>query len=143
MHHGTSYVYASNVLQFHSPYIGAIDYYPAGSNGDALPSGEITGSNTQLTLVNGIAVASDGKIYVVNSDTNSIVGFAAGSSGNVSPNIKIAGSNTGLASPIGMAIDAKGDLYVSNCGTDCAWGPPGPPSIEEFIAGSGDPRGVC
>jgi sugar lactone lactonase YvrE len=36
-----------------------------------------------------------------------------------------------------MAIDAKGDLYVSNCGTDCAWGPPGPPSIEEFIAGSG------
>jgi sugar lactone lactonase YvrE len=129
-------VYVSNVLSFSPPYTGAVNYYAVGSNGNVAPSAVISGSNTALTLVNGIAVDNSGEIYVANSDTNSIVGFAPGSSGNVTPNVVISGSDTGLASPIGMTIDSAGNIYFSNCGTDCSWGPPGATSVEEFAAGS-------
>src|SRR5580692_11468437 len=132
---GYVYVYVSNVTTFGPPASGEVVYYPAGSNGNVAPSGAIAGSNTDLTLVDGIVVDDTGEIYVANSDTNSIVGFPAGSNGNVSPNLVISGSETGLASPIALALDRLGNLYVSNCG-ECDYGPPGKNSIEEFAAGS-------
>jgi sugar lactone lactonase YvrE len=132
------YVYVANVTQFNignPPSVGSVVYFPAGSNGNVAPAGVIAGSNTMLTLVDGIVADSSGEIYVANTDTNSIVGFPAGSSGNVRPNIVISGSNTGLASPIGLAVDTAGNLYAANCG-QCDYGPPGQNSVEEFAAGS-------
>jgi hypothetical protein len=127
-------VYVAN--QTHeAPFVGEVLIYPVGSNGNVTPSAVIAGSNTLLTQVNGIVVDKSGAIFVTNSDTNSIVGFAPGANGNVAPDILIQGANTGLASPLGLAIDDAGDLYVANCGTPCGFGPPGATSVEEFAPG--------
>jgi len=131
----SGFIYVANILT-ESPNVGNVLVYPVGSNGNVAPATVIGGSNTLLTLVDGIVTDQNGEIYVVDSDTNMIVGFAPGSAGNVSPNVVIAGPNTGLTAPHSLAIDALGNLYVSNCGTTCNFGPTGPPSIEEFSAGS-------
>lgn len=128
-----AFVYVSN-QSGGPPPVGSVLYYPVGSNGDVAPSGAISGSNTHLTGANGIVVDSGGEIYVANSDTNTIAGFATGSNGNVTPNVLISGSNTGLATPIGLALDSDGNLYVSNCG-QCN-SPPAPDTAVEFAAGS-------
>jgi sugar lactone lactonase YvrE len=128
-----AFVYVSN-QSGGSPAVGSVLYYPVGSNGDVAPSGAISGSNTHLAGANGIVVDSGGEIYVANSDTNTIVGFAPGSNGNITPNVLISGSNTGLATPIGLALDSDGNLYVSNCGQ--CHSPSAPDSVEEFTAGS-------
>jgi hypothetical protein len=54
-----------------------------GANGNVAPVNVITGSQTQLSQINGIAVDASGEIYVANTDSDDIVGFAPGSSGNV------------------------------------------------------------
>jgi hypothetical protein len=130
------FVYVSNLLTVQPPYVGAVDYYPVGSNGNIPPAGVITGPNTMLTDTTGIVVDGGGEIFVANSDANTIVGFPASSDGNVTPNVVIAGLSTGLASPVGLAIDKSDNIYVANCGSDCNYGPPGSPSIEEFAPGS-------
>jgi energy-coupling factor transporter ATP-binding protein EcfA2 len=129
------FIYVANIVT-QSPNVGDVLVYPVGSNGNVTPSTVISGSKTLLTLVNGIVVDQSGEIFVADSDVNMIVGFAPGSAGNISPNVIITGPKTGLVAPHSLAIDATGDLYVSNCGTDCGFGPTGPPSIEEFSAGS-------
>jgi len=129
-------IFVANQTHEGPPWAGQVLVYPVGSNGNVPPTQIIGGSNTLLTQANGIVVNAAGEIFVANSDANTIVGFPVGSTGNVSPNVVIGGSNTGLASPLGLAIDNAGDLYVANCGTSCAFGPPGPTSIEEFAAGA-------
>jgi hypothetical protein len=129
------FIYVANILSF-SPNVGEVLVFPVGSNGNVAPSAVIAGPYTLLTEVNGIVVDQNGEIFVADSDANMIVGFAPGSNGNVAPNVVIAGADTGLVAPHSLAIDAAGNLYVSNCGTNCNFGPIGPPSIEEFSAGS-------
>jgi hypothetical protein len=121
-------ILVSNIISSGSGFASQIDIYPVGSNGDVAPTTIIAGSQTLLGNVNGVVVDSSGEIFVVNTDTNSILGFLPGSSGNVGPNVVISGSNTQMATPIGLALDEAGNLYVDN------WGPPG--SVEEFAAGS-------
>jgi hypothetical protein len=58
-----------------SGYVGSVLVYRLGASGDAAPTNVITGSLTQLTEVEGIAVDSQGRIYVANTDTTTIVGF--------------------------------------------------------------------
>lgn len=131
----SGFIYAANLIHASAPYVGSVAYYPVGSNGDVPPAGIISGSNTQLTQVDGIVVDSNGEIYVADSDTNTIVGFAPLSNGNVNPNVVIRGPNTGLASPIGLALGRAGHLFVANCGR-CGFGSIGPVSVEEFAPGS-------
>jgi sugar lactone lactonase YvrE len=126
-------VFVANQTQF-NPFLGSVNYYPEGASGNVAPTGEIVGSNTQLTQVGGVVVAQNGVIYVADNDTNMIVGFPPNSNGDVAPSIVIAGANTGLASPFGLAIDGAGDLYVANCAANCYPGPQ--PSVEEFAASS-------
>ena len=130
---GLEYVFVANQTQF-NPFLGSVNYYPEGANGNVPPTGEIVGSKTQLTQVGGVVVDQNGVIYVANNDTNTIVGFPPYSDGNVAPSIVIGGANTGLASPFGLAIDGAGNLYVANCAVNCYPGPQ--PSVEEFAAGS-------
>lgn len=132
---GPQYVYVSNEIQSGSGWASTLNIYSAKLNGDIQPVAIIGGSSTQLGQVNGVAVNGSGEIYVVNTNTDTIVGFAAGSSGNVAPNVVIGGSYTGLAWPVGMTIDASGNLYVANCASECGGGS-ALPSVEEFAAGS-------
>jgi sugar lactone lactonase YvrE len=131
----SGYVYVANSSQVGPGATGQVLIYPTTSNGNVAPSTMIGGSLTKLTQVNGIVADSTGRIFVVDSDTNEIVGFAPGVGGNVAPSITIAGSNTQLGQPVGMTIDRAGNLYVANCGTGCVSGST-PPSLLEFAAGS-------
>jgi hypothetical protein len=129
------YVYVSNEVKSGSGWASSVNIYSAFLSGNITPSVVISGSQTQLTEVNGIAVDSTGEIYVVNTDTDEIVGFAPGSSGNVAPNIVIGGSQTGMSRPTGLALDASDNLYVGNCASGCGVGSQ-PPAILEFSTGS-------
>jgi DNA-binding beta-propeller fold protein YncE len=53
----------------------------------------------------GLAVSkASGKVFVSNSGSNTILGFAATARGNVAPIQTIAGGGTGLADPLGLAV---------------------------------------
>lgn len=92
---------------------GVVTVYPPGSDGNVAPTQTITGSNTGLSTVRGIAVDSAHNIYVANNGALTV--FAAGSNGNVAPIQDITGSNTGLNfNSFGMAVDSAGNMYVAN-----------------------------
>jgi hypothetical protein len=131
----TGYVYVANESGYGRGGSGSVLVFSESSGGNVSPVNVIAGSQTQLTQVNGIAVNSAGEIYVVDTDTDQIVGFAPGTSGNVAPNVVIAGSQTQLAWPIGLAIDDSGNLWVANCGSGCESGLPAA-GLLEFAAGS-------
>jgi sugar lactone lactonase YvrE len=105
-------------------YSQSITIYPAGSSGDVAPIAVISGSRTDLQLPQGIAIDSDGKIYVANDGNledpapdadrydqrpradpaDSITVYAPGSSGDVAPIARINGPLTGLGHPMGIAV---------------------------------------
>jgi hypothetical protein len=90
---------------------GSVTEYPAGANGNVTPTIDVTGSNTGMALPQGIALDSDGHIYVTNvgADTNgvginSVTEYAAGVTGNVNPIATIRGPHTGINAPVGIAV---------------------------------------
>lgn len=107
---------------------GSITVYPALSSSgilDESPISEISGSRTLLDVVTGIALDSQGNIYVANElggpvvphqrfDVGRVTVYAAGSSGNVAPVAAISGAKTGLASPTDIALDSADNIYVVN-----------------------------
>ena len=114
-----------------------IDYWPVGATGNVAPSGFIGGPDTGLTYgVQGVVIDQTGELYVANVIANNILGFPADSNGDVAPNVTISGPATGLTEPVGLALDKSGNLYVVNCGSTCTFPAQGPPSVEEFAAGS-------
>jgi len=102
----------------------SITVYAPGASGDVAPIAIISGPKTRLKLPQGIAVDSDGKIYVANDGNeeevepdadrfdqrprpdpaDSITVYAPGSSGNVAPLARINGPRTGLGHPMGIAV---------------------------------------
>ena len=102
----------------------SINVYAPNTNGNVAPIATIAGPNTQLKLPQGIAVDSDGKIYVANDGNledpaedasryddrpradpaNSITVYPPGSHGNVAPIARINGPLTGLGHPMGIAV---------------------------------------
>ncbi len=89
------------------------------------PIASIAGSKTLLDRPAGIALDSQGNIYVANNlgrpvvphesyDRGKVTIYPAGSYGNVAPIATISGAETGLAYPIGIALDSGGNIYVSN-----------------------------
>ena len=101
---------------------GSITVYPAGSKGNASPSAIIAGSNTGLESAEGIALDSNGNLYVTSANCPGLCGgnafginiYPSGSSGNVSPSAAIGGADAGLSGSDGLALDSLGRLYVSN-----------------------------
>lgn len=83
---------------------GSITIYPAGSKGNAKPSATIVGKKTTLHTPAGIALDSNGNIYVANFGGESVTVFAAGSKGNVAPSATISGTGSGLDQPLGIAV---------------------------------------
>jgi hypothetical protein len=101
---------------------GSITVYPAGSKGNASPSAIIAGGNTGLQDPGGIALDSNGNLYVTVLDCPGLCGgnafgvnvYPSGSSGNVFPSAAIIGADTGLSGSDGLALDSLERLYVSN-----------------------------
>jgi hypothetical protein len=86
-----------------------ISEFAAGATGNVAPIRTIAGSKTGLRGENGFSFGlaiskTSGKIFVSNSGSNAILGFAATASGNVAPVQTIAGAATGLGDPLGVAL---------------------------------------
>jgi hypothetical protein len=86
-----------------------ISEFVAGATGNVTPIRTIAGSNTGLGggigFTFGIAVSkASGEIFVSNSGSNAILGFAANANGNVAPIQTISGSATRLSNPLGITV---------------------------------------
>jgi hypothetical protein len=107
---------------------GTVTVYPAGSNGDVAPIATINGSATGLIDPIGVALDSNGNIYVGNGGLSfytgsgeftykpSITVYPARSNGNAAPMATITGDNTGLDDPRALALDSSENLYVTTPG---------------------------
>ena len=104
---------------------------PLGGIAATAPTIDIFGANTMLFDSTGIAVGSDGDIYVTDETngmggTGDIIVFGKSSNGNASPGHEITGIDTELDHPDGIAVDALNqNVYVANAsGGSCTspWG---------------------
>ncbi len=88
----------------------------------------IQGTNTRMFHPLGIAIDSNGTLYVANNGVNgnSITEYPVAGHGNIAPTFSI----TGLSSPIGVAVDASRNVYVTNSAAN---------SIQIFAPGSNTP----
>ena len=108
---------------------GSITVYPplATSTGilNEAPIATVAGSKTLLDNPTGIALDSQGKMYVANDlhvpvkqdksfDRGRLTVYPAGSSGNIAPIATISGAKTGLALPLGITLDSDDNIYVAN-----------------------------
>src|SRR6202167_5659988 len=140
-------IYVLNSAQYPK---GSITVYPPLATGTGIlneaPVASIAGSKTLLDSPSGIAVDSDGNIYVANesggpvvrherNDRGRVTVYAAGSDGNVAPIATISGAATGLSYPIGIALDSSGNVYVGNAETANAGSNPSSASITVYPAG--------
>jgi DNA-binding beta-propeller fold protein YncE len=125
-------LYTSNPNHRH----GSIFEFRPGTNGDVAPNFVISGSETLLDYVRGIAIEQKTRrIFVANqtcapgvtstSCHASITVYEHGRSGNIAPLRSIAGSTTMLAGAGGIAV-ANGRIYVANGGSS------GNASVVEF-----------
>jgi len=143
-----------------------VTVYSAGSSGNATPIQTISGTNTGLSGILGIALDAAGDIYVSSSSVNgpgalSINVFASNANGNATPLRTISGASTGISDPYQLATGPAGNVYVANVnnilvfapgaygivapvrtfntgGIGVAWHH-GPPAIGRiYVAGSGD-----
>ena len=120
----TGNVYVANAPGAANPH--SITVYAPTANGNATPIRSITGGNTGLTGVNGLALDNTGtNLYAVNcglcfdsSGVDGILIWPAGTTGNIAPSNTITGGNTGLSTPTGITFDAAGDLLVANSATN-------------------------
>lgn len=104
-----------------------IDIFPAGSNGNVIPTGTIAGTLTGLNSPVGLTFNSSGVLYVAN--TGSITEYATGARGNVAPSAVI--TSPTLVSPQLIALDTNANIYVTQ---NSATG--GVDSYQVYAAGS-------
>lgn len=113
---------AGQSLYAFSPGMPLVATYRDGVN-DASPTSVLEGSRTKLAFGNGMAVDSDGTIYVVVEASESkgmylkLLVFAPGARGNVEPE-RTARLNGGLLPgyAVGLALDGHGNLWLSDIG---------------------------
>lgn len=112
---GNHALYVANAPSSGTP---SVLVFQVGAFGNIAPLQAISGSNTQLGTLGGIAVDTSLNIYVstVTNGVSEILVFAAGATGNVSPIRVVTGAATTLATPKGLTFDSLGDLYVANSG---------------------------
>lgn len=100
--------------------VGSITIYASQATGNVLPVAAITGGATTIGSARGIALDSNGNIFLANVSgppqfTSSILIFPPGSNGDVQP-ATISGTLTGLNGPVGVAVDKTNRVYVANAG---------------------------
>jgi hypothetical protein len=125
-------------------FAASVFIYPAGSNGNAVPTAFISGGLTDLKSPYGIALDSTGDIYVADYGLRGIVPPSvfvyppiASSTGmlNEAPSSTISGLDTGLLNPFGIALDSSRNIYVADDGNSAAV-PAVPASVFVYSAGS-------
>lgn len=95
-------IYATN---FGGSGTSSVTVYPANANGNVAPTQFITGPNTDLFYVPGIAIDANDNIFVGGCNYDDCVNvFAAGSNGNVMP-VKVEGEKSGIRALHGLAIE--------------------------------------
>jgi sugar lactone lactonase YvrE len=97
--------------------IGSIYIFAPDADGDAAPIDTIAGTATRISRPNGVAVADDGSVYVVNGeatedDLGSIAIFASSAAWDTPPLRTILGTSAFFVSPRGLALDPADTLYV-------------------------------
>ncbi|HEV2171775.1 MAG TPA: NHL repeat-containing protein, partial [Candidatus Binatus sp.] len=108
------HLYLDSIVEHHPTGPPTIEGY----KGQCLtPILRIAGNRTGISDPGGIAVDSDGNMYVTNSGAgeNSIGVFKANAEGNVAPSYTIE-SPTRISSPSAVAIGSDGKIYVANGG---------------------------
>ena len=109
------------------PQPDSILIFNSSSPGNGPPTSSITGSNTMIEDVVGIALDSAGNIYVANGNagvsTPSILVFSAGSTGNVAPIRTISGSATTMIAAGNLSVDSDGNVYVVDLSDILKFGP--------------------
>jgi hypothetical protein len=99
-----------------------VSVYAANPSGNTTPTalGTISGSNTGMDYVYGLALDSSGRIYVPNAGANTITEYAANPTGtlNETPIATIGGGSSGVSGPNRVAIDANGKVYVAQLGIE-------------------------
>jgi hypothetical protein len=98
---------------YHNKPLPAVLFFARDANGNVSPAGEISGSKTMLSFPSGLAMDSQGNVYVANIN-NAITVYAGGAQGNVAPIRTIEGAKTQLDRPGGLGIDSRDELYVAN-----------------------------
>lgn len=98
--------------------VGQVLIFAAGSTGNVAPTSMMQGGcNAGLCEPSGVAIDSEGRIYIASTDSDSTVSsvqvYAAGSSGVVTSIATIRGSNTNLFSAQGIALDKNENIWIS------------------------------
>lgn len=88
-----------------------IGVYVADARGNVRPIRQISGSNTQLKFPIGVAVDSNGYLYVADCSYGDVKVFKPGARGNVSP-VRAIGLISGCV--ISLAVDSSDDLYATS-----------------------------
>jgi len=101
--------------------------YAQGATGAATPIINISGSNTTLAGVRGVALDTEGNVYVANYTIGTVTQFAAGANGNSTPvtTLNVPGY------PYGVALDGNNNLYVTNWYAEV-----GSPFVRVYSAGA-------
>jgi hypothetical protein len=123
----TGLIYSSNIALDSSGNLYAIGIasdgefsvngYAPGSNGDVSPAASITGVATDLNGPIGLALDSNGNLYVLNSrdsSTGSVTVYAPGSSGNIPPIATVTSYFSQLDLASALALDSGRNIYVAD-----------------------------
>ncbi len=116
----TGNIYVLDAGLQYSPYTGAA-VYELTSNGTAVTSWPGYGGGTFL-VPNGIAIDSNGNVYVADSFNNQVEEFGAGGATIAmwTTNITFGGSTYPVA-PMAVALDPSNNLFVADGNNDMVW----------------------
>jgi sugar lactone lactonase YvrE len=114
---GRIYVANNSVSKDSVVPIPSISVYAPDANGDVAPIRTLVGTATRLSSPNGVAVADDGTLYVLNADVptddqGSITVHSPAATGDARPERILVGPSSGLVDPRGLALGPGDTIYV-------------------------------